>query len=223
VRGTDHVIDPDGRLREPLYKHDVDVRGGTLEAVRQRDADSMARMKDPPSTSYLQDVGRILDTACAHGTRVILFFSPIHARQLESIEQMGKWQESIDWKKSELDLVNSKPDCDIELWDFARHSKVTEEPVPKFGPMKYYWESSHYKKATGDAVLTISVGRQKDPQVWQKEFGSDFDAAFGEQLSEANFADSMQRENAAREAWRQANPDIIKDVAAQRGAQGGGE
>jgi hypothetical protein len=211
-RGTDHLLDKDGRLLEPLYQRDVAARGGTLAAVRQRDAVALYEMKKSPSGSFVQDLSSILDTACANGTRVILFSSPMHARHLEAIEQAGRWNEFVAWKRSVLDLVESKPACNIQLWDFARHSKVTEEPVPDFGPMKYYWESSHYRKIVGDAVLAATVGGQSDPRAWQAEFGNDFGGDFGERLTAANFSESMQREEAARVAWRSGNPAILSDV-----------
>jgi hypothetical protein len=90
---------------------------------------------------------------------------------------------------------------------------VTEEPVPEFGPMKYYWESSHYRKVVGDAMLYASVGRESDPGAWQAKFGDDFGSSFGERLTPANFLESMQRENTARDAWQKANSDIVSDVA----------
>lgn len=211
-RGTDHVIDKDGRLLEPLYQHDIVARGGTLAAVRQRDAAALLQMKEIPSDSFLQDLNSILNTACGNGTQLILFFSPTHARQLEVIEQAGEWNEFVMWKRSVMELANSKPGCNIQLWDFARHSKVTEEPVPESGPMRYYWESSHYRKVVGDAILTATVGAQTDPRTWQAEFGDDFRGDFGERLTASNFLESMRRQDAAREAWRSANPAVVSDV-----------
>jgi hypothetical protein len=211
-RGTDHVLDKDGRLLEALYQRDIVARGGTLAAVRHRDAVALLEMKESPSGSFLQDLDSIITTACANGTRVILFFSPMHARHLEAIEQAGEWNEFVMWKRSVMELANSKAGCNIQLWDFARHSKVTEEPVPEFGPMKYYWESSHYRKIVGDAILTATVGGQTDPRAWQAEFGDDFGGDFGERLTATNFLESMRRQDAARETWRSANPAIVSDV-----------
>jgi hypothetical protein len=224
VRGTDHVFDTDGRLLEGLYAHDIVARGGTLAAVRQRDAEAMGHMTEKPYGAFMQSVSSVVDPACANGTRVILFISPLHARQLESIQQAGKWDDFVAWKQAAVNLVSSKTGCNITLWDFARHSKITEEPVPQSGPMKYYWESSHYRKLVGDAILTATVGGQSDPHVWQAKFGDDFDGSFGEQLTASGFLASMQREDQARDAWRKANPAIVSDVASlKNAATSGGE
>jgi hypothetical protein len=45
----------------------------------------------------------------------------------------------------------------IPLGDFSGYNSMTTEPVPPSGDttsrMKWYWESSHYRKELGDLVL----------------------------------------------------------------------
>ncbi len=181
-------------------------------------------MTEKAGNSFVQSMNDIVDQACTNGTRVILFISPIHVRQLEAIEQSGKWNDFVAWKKSMMELANSKTACDIELWDFARHNRVTEEPVPEVGPMKYYWESSHYRKVVGDAILNACVSRDGDPNALRSKFGDDFGAGFYEKLTPVNFLESIRRENAARDAWQKANPAIVADVASlRRSANSSGE
>ena len=99
----------------------------------------------------------------AHENNIELFIgvSPIHAELLEVIFDTGKWKLFEQWK---VHLVNFNEKVakkynkeSHQLMDFSDYNLFTTESVPLEDDystkMKWYWESSHYKKELGDIVL----------------------------------------------------------------------
>ena len=108
----------------------------------------------------LNGLGRIISYARTQGIDLRLFISPIHALQSELIHQMGLGKQLQRWRRDLVLLTaghNTTPA--IPLFDFGGYNRYTTEPVPtEFGPMagksmRWYWESSHYKKELGDRLL----------------------------------------------------------------------
>lgn len=121
-----------------------------------------------------------------------LFISPVHAQWLEAVSKFGKWEDSERWKRDLVRVVeaeSAKADgkSKLELWDFSGFNAVSRERVPSSGDstteMRWYWEASHYKRATGTLVLD----RILNSKVLTDNPG------FGIRLSSANIESHLSR------------------------------
>ena len=112
-------------------------------------------------SSTFEHYATILKTAYRDHIDLRIFISPSHARQWEALRSVGLWPLFEEWKRKLVDInekeaaIAKKPH--YSLWDFSGYNSLTTEDVPPDGDsetqMKWYWESSHYKKELGDLVL----------------------------------------------------------------------
>ncbi len=117
---------------------------------------------DAGGHSTMNDLKEIIKTVRRDNIDLRLFISPVHARQLEVIRVLGLWQTFEQWKRELVELLAEDAaahpsQLPIPLWDFGGYNSLTAENLPslddKTTPMRWYWESSHYKQAVGDFVL----------------------------------------------------------------------
>jgi hypothetical protein len=112
------------------------------------------------------------------GINLKIFFSPIHARQEEALAVGGLYETYETWKIEVLNIIAKYSNEKLRMCDFSGYTKVTTEPIPERAgePMKWYWESSHYKKELGDRIIALENigshlqairGRQ---EVYRREF-----------------------------------------------------
>lgn len=96
------------------------------------------------------------------GIALYLFITPAHARDLEALQALGLYPLFEQWKRDLVsilaaDAVQHPREQPIRLWDFTGYTTLTTEDVPsaaeKGKSMRWYWESSHFKKELGDLVL----------------------------------------------------------------------
>lgn len=98
--------------------------------------------------------------AYTDGTDLRLFVTPLHAVVRAAIEALGLGERYAFWLK-ELVRINEEEAAKagrqpFPVWDFSAPSSITTEPIPPLGdrsPMRWFWERSHYRKATGDLIL----------------------------------------------------------------------
>lgn len=118
-----------------------------------------AKTRTAPGLDAFQE---LLEMCNKNNIELVIFISPVHARQLNLIKQYKNWEEFENWKRTLVDIMhnanqNRAPDQQIALWDFSGYNAITTEMVPVTGDnktkMKWYWESSHYKEITGDIIL----------------------------------------------------------------------
>jgi len=135
-----------------------------------------------------------------------LFISPTHARTLKIIHLIGLWGDFERWKKMLVSNVDELSP-NTTLWDFSGFSTITTEPFPKLNDtqkqMKWYWESSHYKKEVGNMILDklFSLpGKGPTP------------ADFGVQLLPQNIDDHLKTINSERKQYEQLFPDEITEL-----------
>jgi len=117
---------------------------------------------DPKTGKSTFDYYRtILKHAYANTIDLHLLISPLHAYYCECIRIRGLWPVFEKWKK-ELIRINEEEAKNagkfpFPLWDFSGYHTISNEIIPPLGDaetqMKWYWESSHYKKELGDLVL----------------------------------------------------------------------
>lgn len=117
-----------------------------------------------------EDFRKILELCHKNNIKLDIIFSPLHIRRLENFDYYQNIETWYKWKKDVVlfvekiaDEQNKKP---FRVMDFAIYHKITSEEFPKDETlsMKYYWESSHYKKELADIVLDrlLDISSYKD-------------------------------------------------------------
>ena len=141
-----------------------------------------------------------------------LAISPIHARLLEAISAIGLWEKWEDWKlkiveMNEIEALKSGHPA-FTLWDFSGYSAITTEPVPIASDaetrMRWYWESSHYKKETGDLMLDVMFERPSKLRIENDDFGIP--------LTQNTLQGQNKKIRAARELFRKKFPADIAEI-----------
>lgn len=156
------------------------------------------------SLSIFQEIIRF---SKEHDIDLHLFISPIHARKLQIFHQLGLWEKFEHWKKQLVQIVelSSAP---FSIWDFTGYNEITTEYFPRLKDakqqMKWYWESSHYKKETGDLVLDIilnhTLTKRKAP------------VHFGIKLTSQNIKQHLINLRKARKRFITNHPEIVNEI-----------
>lgn len=162
----------------------------------------------------------IIDYCRENDIALTLYIHPYHVQLLEMFRIAGHWNDFESWKRRIVELLATEAAEEPErlafpLWDFSVYDHRTMEAVPPPGdrgiPMQWYWESSHYKRALGDAIIARLFG----------DVGAD--DTFGTLLTEANVEAHLQRQRAAQQHYARENPEVIATLRAgiSRAAKGG--
>jgi len=127
---------------------------------------------------------RALARACReHGVALTVVVPPTHALQLEAIQQAGLWPTFELWKREvtaaveEINrAVRAPPEAaDIAFWDFSGYAGYVAEEVPDAAAdeatMRWFWESSHFKKELGDLVICRLQGAAPPDGLDLRDFG----------------------------------------------------
>ena len=158
--------------------------------------------------SYLDDV---LAYCEREGISVYLIVSPVHALWLEAIWELGLWPEYERWKRDLSRIVDryarsTVPQRDVQLWDFTGFNPITMESVPPRDrpemTMEWYWEASHYKRETGDLVLSRVFGSER----------FQVPNSFGVRLTESNVEAHLQALREARIRYAASYPQSVQIV-----------
>lgn len=153
---------------------------------------------------------RILDKAYRHHVKITLFISPSHARQWEVLD-IAQGYEIFEEFKRKLVFINEKTAFQnkkepFAVWDFTGYGPLTAEEVPETsnGKMKWYWDSSHYKKELGDIVLD---------RMFDGNFsgGQDY-PDFGVSLTGKNVEAHLVKLQRDRVKWQIAHPADIAEI-----------
>lgn len=167
--------------------------------------------RDPENGADAYDSLRaILQIAHREGARLHLLISPAHARQWEALRQGGLWQEFEDWKRTLVRVNNEEARLagrtPFSLWDFSGFNTYTTENVPAEGDrvnqMRWYWESSHFRKELGDLVL--------DRVLAQGATGREIVADIGVRIDARNLDAHLAAIRVAQRRWQQTH---VQDVA----------
>jgi len=169
---------------------------------------------DPVSGADAYDSMRIiLRIAHREGVRLHLLVSPAHARQWETLRQAGLWQEFEDWKRMLVHVNNEEARragrAPFSLWDFSGFNTYTTEDVPaesdRAGAMRWYWESSHFRKELGDIVLNRVLG--------QNATGHKVAVDFGVRLDARNLDAHLAGMRVAQLRWQQTHAQDVAEIA----------
>lgn len=141
------------------------------------------------SQSYLNDFQEIVELCKKNNIELIIFISPSHATNWESIYTMERWEIFEQWKR---DLVALTP-----VWDFSGYNSITTEPIAKY--MKNYVDNSHYTPEIGDLILQ-RIFKQQTAKIPQD---------FGILLTPQNIESHLQQIKSDRLQWVKNNPEEV--------------
>ncbi len=155
---------------------------------------------------------KILQIAYRDGIDLRMVISPSHVRQWEVLAAAGLYPKFEAWKRAlvaineeEARLAGKTP---FPLWDFSVYNALTTEAVPPPGDiqtaMRWYWDSSHYKKELGDLMLDRVFGYHKPGRVVPDDFGV--------LLTSQNIDSHLQKIRADRQHYRDTHPDDIAEI-----------
>ncbi len=121
----------------------------------------------------------LLDIAYRDNVDLRILISPSHARLWEALDSVGLWKKFEQWKREMVQIneqqANKYGKTPFPLWDFSGYNTFTTEEVPplddKKTQMKWYWESSHYKKELGDYVLDRVFQYNHPDRIIPDDFG----------------------------------------------------
>ncbi|WP_218079547.1 hypothetical protein [Anthocerotibacter panamensis] len=149
------------------------------------------------------------------GIDLKVYIHPVHANLLEAFRVHGLWSDVEDWKRFVVQILAADAQTHpaaqpFRLWDFSGYTSVTTEPVPAAGDtttqMRWYWDSTHYKKALGDLILDRVFGYRDAQRPIPKDFG----VLLTPQNLETHLADIRQ----AQTRYQQTHPAEVQEVEA---------
>jgi hypothetical protein len=128
------------------------------------------------SSQQLDAFSATVRLAYQNGIDLRILISPSHARLWEALDQAGLWPQWELWKRALVRIVDqsAQDKRPFPLWDFSGFHEFAREEVPQSpsGPiMRWYWESSHYKKELGDLVLDQVLGYDSAEASKRPDFG----------------------------------------------------
>jgi hypothetical protein len=162
----------------------------------------------------LAEFARVLRLARQQQIDLRLFISPVHAWQLLTIDEAGLWPLFEAWQRGlaaalEQDRREHPAQPPFVLWDFSGFNPVTTETLPAPGDrttlMRYYWESSHYRKEAGDLVLSRVLAA-----------GPPAPADFGVPLDGGNVERQLELLRFALADYRRRYPEAAAEIARVR-------
>ncbi|MGD1872614.1 MAG: hypothetical protein ACFB02_06140 [Mastigocoleus sp.] len=145
-------------------------------------------------------------------TKLYLFISPIHAYQLEAMKHLNTFSNFEEWKRDLVkviakDAIENSNKQPIILWDFSGYNSIANEKIPPLGSkqeMKWYWESSHYKKELGDVILDVIFNYPKKSENAPSDFG--------EIISSKNIESHLQKIRTEQAQYKQNFPGSVEEV-----------
>ena len=157
-RGNPVLEDLEADARWLAYQTGVREARGNLSALRRQQSLLLENLRE-----YEQ----ILSFAHRHRIDLRMFISPYHRSHLDVIRRSGNWRAFEGWKWQLMDRNRRVAEAHgrepFPLWDFSGYHEVATEPHPTPEDpdrvMRWYRDSSHYRKTTGDMILDRMFGR----------------------------------------------------------------
>jgi len=215
-------------LREEAYDIAQVVReGGPRRASLRVEASFLAgTLRDVESEKFrasyaatLAALQEIMELSTKHGIQLKLIINPIHARQNYALAAAGLWPLYENWKRDLAAAARRSPEL-VSLWDFSGVSSCTAENLPAntnaAAVMRWYRESSHFRRVLGNRVLDRVFGRPDDGVC----------PGLGQRLEPATLAAVLAEQRDALRAWVEthaADAAEIDGLAKQYGRTAGAQ
>ncbi len=162
--------------------------------------------------STFDTLRKIVDFSRKNNIEVRFFISPTHARAILAIKEAGLWDAFDEFKRGVVDVLAKDAErypnlTPIPLWDFMNFSMITTEPFPQSPAyMRWYWEMSHYKIATGNLILD----RIMDYHAATREMAPPAD--FGVLLTKNNIETELQKTLSDAENYEKKFPNDAEEI-----------
>jgi hypothetical protein len=155
----------------------------------------------------------MLRRAYAQSTDLRLYVTPMNAARRTVVAALGLGERYDYWLR-ELVRINEEEAAraggqPLPLWDFSDVNSITSEPFPAAddaAPMRWFWEFSHYRKATGDLILDRVLGYTDPARPLPTDFGVRLDGA----TIDAHLAHAQ----AGLAAWAATNTKLAAEIEA---------
>ena len=147
------------------------------------------------SSEELNNFKSILETCKKKKITIKVFFSPVHAAQLEAIYTAGLWSDFEEWKRQVIAMTPA--------WDFSDYSNITTEPINN--NMENFVDSVHYDKQIGDLILNRLYNSHQDS----------VPSNFGFLITPSNIESHLAKIRAERQGWlknNQATVQFVQDI-----------
>ena len=159
---------------------------------------------------YLDKFASLLQMIVERDIELLIFISPMHALQIELLQDAKLLESFRNWKRDLVKIVATTnaalPSAKhIELWDFSGYNSITMEPVPPAGSehqMRWYRDSAHYRIATGDLILQKLLDRNT----------SDLPIDFGVQLTPESIETVLAAESQNATKYRTAEASEVANT-----------
>ena len=211
------IYQPSG-LREEAYDIDqVRREGGARRASLRVEASFLTgTLRDVASADFrasyaatLAQLREIIARAAERNVRLTLIINPIHARQSYMLAAAGLWRVYEEWKRNlaTAAMQSSRSEL-VALWDFSGISPCTAESMPAIGDaassMRWYRESSHFRRALGDRVFDRVFARADDGAC----------PGLGSQLAPLTLDATLAEQRAALAHWETSHPADVAEIDA---------
>jgi hypothetical protein len=166
---------------------------------------------DPRRRTAMESFRQLLAYAGDHDIELRLFISPVHARYLEWYRRVGWWPLFQDWKRELVSSIathrtSAATGAAITLWDLSGFHSAATEGVPALGDletrMKWYEESSHYSRALGNRILSLTLAER----AWDAFPLPDA------RIDRRNIERHLAQQARDAEGWRAAHPGEAENV-----------
>ncbi|MFN7714182.1 MAG: hypothetical protein ACK5QS_01690 [Pseudanabaenaceae cyanobacterium] len=155
-------------------------------------------------------LNNLLRQAHQDNTKVYVFFSPVHAYNLEMSYAFGDFGTFEQLKRDVTNLVakvnqenqSNNASAKITVWDFSGYSSVNTVPVPTNDtqpPTRYYYDDQHYQPEIGDLVLKVILANGNRP--------ADVPSDFGVMLTPETIENHLQKIRNDGVIYRQNHPE----------------
>lgn len=147
------------------------------------------------SPEELNNFKSILDTCKKKKITIKVFFSPVHAAQLEAIYSAGLWPDFEEWKRQVIAMTPA--------WDFSDYSSITTEPINN--NMENFVDSVHYDEQIGNLILNRLYNSHQDR----------VPSNFGFLITPSNIESHLAKIRAERQGWlknNQATVQFVQDI-----------
>lgn len=144
------------------------------------------------SNQLLDELKKIVNLCQQNQIKLILFISPSHATQWETIRISGQWSTFEEWKRKVVKIM--------PVFDFSGYNSITTEPIHK--EMENYTTNPYYTPKVGNLVLN-RIFSYKEEEVPED---------FGILINPENIESHLTKISQDREIWAKSNPDEVKLV-----------
>lgn len=131
-----------------------------IESTYYKNYPSEYIYRDTKEESFT-DFEAIVNLCYQNNIKLEIIFGPSHIRQWEALNYFIGYEKWLKWKKDIIFSVNEIADDfamePYNIVDFSVYHHLTSEmvPVKKDVQMKFYQDSSHYKKILGSIILDV--------------------------------------------------------------------